>query len=285
MRLSAVTSLFAASMGVVSAVSVVEVDLVFPRNDTYAPTKDFPIIFAFQNSKKAELLNPQVSYIVTNWDDFDDSWPRRSVSHDLAYANWSSANPYLSYRWYDGSKPGRWWLSWRVTWQSCNPEGLASGLSSEALSQNSFSWSRMFTIANSTGSPDRMVDLVAATGNTSCLGDLNAVAINVTGETMSSSSSYNWGGRNTCAVTTNFTTTTPGHTVNPCGVSLSSEMAASVSADLTALQCLDPNHPDDLVCPKDDESTAQRPIILALSGLLATAGASAFLVMRPWSLI
>ncbi|KAJ0415606.1 hypothetical protein BJY00DRAFT_317660 [Aspergillus carlsbadensis] len=285
MRFSAMASLLAASMGAVSAVSVVEVDLVFPRNDTYAPTKHFPIMFAFQNSNKAELLSPWVSYIVVNWDAFNDSWPDNSVSHHLAHANWSIADPYLSYRWYDGSKPGRWLLNWEVTWHSCNLERRPGDLSSKALSQTSLGGSRMFTIANSTGSPDEMVDLVTATRNTSCPGDLNAVAINVTDETMSSDGSSNWGGHNTCAVTTNSTTTTPAHTVNPCGVSLSSEMAASVSAELTALRCRNAYHPVDLVCPKDDESTAQRPIIFALSGLLATAGASAFLAMRSWSLI
>ncbi|KAL5333854.1 hypothetical protein BJX70DRAFT_45343 [Aspergillus crustosus] len=104
----------AASLGVIAnAVSVVEVDLVFPRNETYAPTKDFPIVFAFQNAEKAELLNPKISYTIINWNNFDNSFARFTYPHDLKGVNWSSNNPYLSYLYYDALKPGQWWLTWR----------------------------------------------------------------------------------------------------------------------------------------------------------------------------
>ena len=39
---------------------VVEVDLIFPRNETYAPTAYLPIIFAFQNSHLAPFLDPLI---------------------------------------------------------------------------------------------------------------------------------------------------------------------------------------------------------------------------------
>ncbi|KAL3465426.1 hypothetical protein BJX64DRAFT_54424 [Aspergillus heterothallicus] len=284
MRFSAVISLLVAARGVVGAVSVVEVDLVFPRNDTYAPTKYFPIMFAFQNAEKAELLNPRLSYIIMPWDEFDYEWPRFSPDQDLARVNWSRNDPYLAYQWEPGWKPGRWLLVWTVDWQSCNPDSLASGYSDKALSRHTFTQSRMFTIANSTSPPNKEVDLVAATADTSCVGDFNAVAINVTDETLSSPKYYNWGDRDTCAVTTNSTTATPAHSLNPCAVSLSPAMAASVSANLTFVKCRNLDVPDDIVCLEDDESTAQRLTAFALSGLLAAAGASVFITLRLWSL-
>ena len=59
--------LLAACMGtIINASDILEVDLLFPRNETYAPTNRFPVVFAFQNSKRARYLNPQISYILWN---------------------------------------------------------------------------------------------------------------------------------------------------------------------------------------------------------------------------
>ncbi|KAL2820423.1 hypothetical protein BJX63DRAFT_380758 [Aspergillus granulosus] len=280
MHFSQASWLLAASMGaIVNAVSVVEVDLVFPRNETYSPTQAYPFVFAVQNSEKAQLLNLRVSYRMNNWDNSSDTFHPITPYVYLERANLSSSDPYLSYRFFSGLNPGHWWLTWEVEYQSCNVDAERS---SDGLIHNSYSWSRMFTIANSTSTPDREVDLVAATANDSCPGDMNAVAINVTDTTMQTIKSINWTGRDTCVVTTNSTSGNPVHTPNPCGVSISPEVAASISANFTAQKCSEPNPPNYVDCSAADKSAAQKLIILAVSGLLAMFGAFAFTIVQSW---
>ncbi|THC87758.1 hypothetical protein EYZ11_012793 [Aspergillus tanneri] len=45
---------------IVGASGVLEVDLVFPRNETYAPTDYFPVVFALQNAERARYLKSQL---------------------------------------------------------------------------------------------------------------------------------------------------------------------------------------------------------------------------------
>lgn len=54
MHFSLLTGVAAGLGAIVSASGVLEVDLVFPHNDTYAPTEWFPIVFAFQNAELAQ---------------------------------------------------------------------------------------------------------------------------------------------------------------------------------------------------------------------------------------
>ncbi|KAL4928737.1 uncharacterized protein BDV17DRAFT_263436 [Aspergillus undulatus] len=94
---------------------------------------------------------------------------------------------------------------------------------------------------------------------------------------MQSPSNLNLADRDTCAVTTNSTSGTPVHTPNPCSVSISPEMAAGISANLTYRRCRAIDAPDD--CP---ENAAQPLMVLGVSGLLATIGAAAFTIVHSW---
>ena len=47
---------------VVQYPATIEFDVVFPRNDTYAPAAVFPIVFALQNSKDAAAFRPLLSW-------------------------------------------------------------------------------------------------------------------------------------------------------------------------------------------------------------------------------
>ncbi|RYO95515.1 hypothetical protein DL764_007693 [Monosporascus ibericus] len=166
---------------VVAAGGVLEVDLVFPRNDTYAPTPDLPVVFTFQNPELAQFINPYISYSIRNWDDnsLNDTV---SSHHDLRWTNWSSYDPYFVYHYFDGYNiEGYWWLTWSVYWQSCD-ERWVSDPSAEfnrrGMISNSSSWSILFTTENS----GKEVDLVAAITNKTCPEELG-VAINVTDKT------------------------------------------------------------------------------------------------------
>jgi hypothetical protein len=68
------------------AAGVVEIDLVFPRNETYAPTQWMPVVFAVRNTELARYLIPSMSYSVRN-----SSSPRWETNvrfgHDLKSTN------------------------------------------------------------------------------------------------------------------------------------------------------------------------------------------------------
>jgi len=72
--------------------AVVEVDLIFPRNDTYAPGPFMPVVFAIQNAAMAASLD-----MVILWDIIQRADPggpdRRSGIINLQDFNMTAANP------------------------------------------------------------------------------------------------------------------------------------------------------------------------------------------------
>lgn len=233
--------------------------MVFPRNETYAPTEDFPVVFAVKNTQHAELLNLRITYIIFNWDDksISGSWPSTTIPEELFRLDWTNlSDPYLAYRYYNGTSPGHWWLTWHLSWQSCDVEALDDDDSDGGLFTNTYSSSRMFTIQHSASEPQKEVDLAAATavGKWDDHGGSNAVGINVTDTTMNAPSNLNWADCDKCVLTRNTTSTTPASSPDPCLISISSEAAASMSAHLFNLRCSWIDPPEN--CPRDDENTA-----------------------------
>ena len=58
-----------------AAAGVVEIDVVFPRNNqTYAPTSHFPIVFAVQNPDLARHLDPFINSFIHNGSDLGGSF-------------------------------------------------------------------------------------------------------------------------------------------------------------------------------------------------------------------
>ncbi|KAA8652420.1 hypothetical protein EYZ11_012836 [Aspergillus tanneri] len=272
MHFSRASWLLSACMGaMVSASSVLEMDLVFPRNETYAPTELFPIIFAFQNAERAKYLNPHISYTIRNWDNRNDTITR---SYDLRWTNWSSHDPYFAYTYFsDFSTEGRWKLDWSLTWESCDEYAFSNSLPRASMIYNSTSWGIFFTIQNAAPK----VDLVTATANKTCPGE-HGVAIKVTDKTMEVPLWVDWPGgdstNNTCAV---VASSTPMPIPDPCRVDIDSAIAASMSASLTATLCKGVNPPAD--CPEDDENAAQQLAVFGVSLLLAAFGALSFFLM------
>ncbi|KAL4861949.1 hypothetical protein BDV12DRAFT_203518 [Aspergillus spectabilis] len=237
--------------------SILEVDLAFPQNKTYAPTESFPIVFAFQNPARARHLNFGIIY---HLEPLDNQTNRTSRSHDLRFANWSSHDR----------------LNWDLVWQSCPEEGFESReVVSETIS-NSTSFSIWFIVQDTADSVD--VDLVSATSETSCPdpGFDTAIALNVT-DTMNVPTWVNWSGaqytNDTCAVVSP-TPTTP----DPCKVEIVRTVVESMEASLKARHCRWVDPPDD--CPDNDENSAQsqQRALLGLSGLfvLTLSGALGF---------
>jgi hypothetical protein len=254
------------------------VDLVFPRNETYSPADWFPVVFAVQNPQSAELLNLRISYDIRKDNNRNN---QTTLIHDLRWANWSSsADPYLAYQYIRTlNTTGNWSVVWRLRWQSCDVEALANRdkkvLPTDhdgGVFEHYYSWEQYFTIDDS---PLKKVDLVAATANSTCPKDMNAIAINVTDITMQSPPGLNAAGRDTCVVTVNSTATRT--TPDPCRVAINEDTAASMAAAHQKRLCnplLYPNPPED--CPAE-KNGAQKltgfgvPCFLAAFGIVGFA--------------
>lgn len=261
-----------------AAAGVLEVDLLFPRNKTYAPITWLPVVFAFRNAEAARLLNPRISYTIRNWDDMGGI-DGAHYAHDLRTTNWSSHDPYFVYNYFHDvfAKEGRWWMTWEVTWASCDEAdpSFSRGIGGDLI-RNSSSWSVAFTTENS--APE--IDLVAVTNNKTCPAELG-VAINVTDKTMAVPFGVTWtGGGDTCAV---VASSSPTPTADPCRVKIDSAVVASMSASLAANLCRKSLNPP-ANCSDDDESAAQQLVVVGVSVvgvscLLAAFGAFGFFLM------
>ncbi|KAK9648044.1 hypothetical protein V6Z96_006104 [Aspergillus fumigatus] len=104
-----------------SPLRAVEVDLVFPRNETYSPAEWFRIVFAVLDPQSAELLNLRISYDIRKNNNRNN---QTTLTHDLHWANWSSsADPYLTYQYVRTlNTTGNWSVIWELYWQSCDEE-------------------------------------------------------------------------------------------------------------------------------------------------------------------
>jgi hypothetical protein len=236
---------------------VVEVDLVFPRNETYAPTSILPIVFGFQNSELAPFLGLQLSFTVWRWDNLSD-FPVTS-SYDLRWANFSSNDPYFEYRHFTKfDREGTWKLTWTVGWANCTEDSLAKQ-GKDRVEFHSSTTSTVFTTKNSA----QEVDLSTATKNEDCSTDMG-FAFNVT-NTHKVPTGIEWAGGETCvAVAPSLPTP------NPCQVKIDSAAAASMSASITERRCKGTDPPAD--CPSD-ESAAQKLLVGGVACLMAVVGA------------
>ncbi|KAK8129160.1 hypothetical protein PG999_001540 [Apiospora kogelbergensis] len=104
---------------------VLEVDQIFPRNETYAPTEFFPFIFAFQNSALAPFVNPFIAVTALNASDGFESVV--GDFYDLRQVNISDHDPYFQWQIYGQFQAeGKYTLRWTLHWSHCTVDSLAS---------------------------------------------------------------------------------------------------------------------------------------------------------------
>ncbi|KAK4246407.1 hypothetical protein C7999DRAFT_42179 [Corynascus novoguineensis] len=261
MRLSSpVVWSFVASLVCLGAIAepagVLEVDLVFPRNETYEPTPYMPVVFGFRNGELARRLVPDILITILNTADLGN--PEGYIETPVT-VNWTSNEPNFVYTIFPNTfaTEGSWTIIWDLGWTSCKVEddGLIHGdiVGKHTTRLSSF-------VMKKGGKP---VDLVAITANNKTCTETLGVALNVTNTTayisphnrpqtfLSSDSKLE-----TCVL---VATSTPTPTTNPCLIKIDSSAKAK--------QCiLDPT-PD---CPdRREENAAQQ---------LAVAGATCFAV-------
>ncbi|KAH3515028.1 hypothetical protein KXV55_001073 [Aspergillus fumigatus] len=233
-----------------SPLRAVEVDLVFPRNETYSPAEWFRIVFAVLDPQSAELLNLRISYDIRKNNNRNN---QTTLTHDLHWANWSSsADPYLTYH-----STGK-----AATRKRNRDEKVLPSDHDGGVFEHYYSWWQHFTIDDSAL---KKVDLVAATANATCPGDRNAIAINVTDTTMHSPPGLNSAGRDTCVVTATTTASATRTTPDPCRVAIDADAEASMAAVHQKLLCdhLKNSNPPE-VCPAEENGAQQLAALAAL---------------------
>jgi hypothetical protein len=195
---------------------VAEVRLIFPRNDTYAPTLLTPIVFAIQNSKLAAPLNLNFAWGVQPWLLTNNTLSLKETSFiNTIFDNFTSSDPYFEYNFYINinATEGIWQLTWTVYAGHCNASGAESVIYSNSL---------IFT--TKTGA--QLPDFVAATADGTCE-SMESVAFNVTEILPIADVNTN---RSSCAV---FASISPTPTPSLCGPKVNAPTASSISAGIT----------------------------------------------------
>jgi hypothetical protein len=261
--------LILAFLGAVHATSgILEVDLIFPRNETYAPTSDFPFIIGFKNSELAPLLNPRVSLNIYNMNALNESGVLSY--YDLKSANWSSNDPYYeikAFHQFKFNEEGSWLVKWGMECSSCT-ENTTIMPAGNHLFNYDISRYVMFTTKNSA----QEVDLLAATTDRNC-SENEGIAISVA-TTVPIPEGVSWDQGSICA---SVASTTPAPT--PCRVKFDSDAASSMSSVLSSMVCRKTSYIGDPCSPEHDtKNAAQGLAVGAAVGFAAAFGALSYMV-------
>ncbi|OIW29068.1 hypothetical protein CONLIGDRAFT_704432 [Coniochaeta ligniaria NRRL 30616] len=229
--------------------ATVEVDLIFPNNDTYTPAKLMPIVFAIQNARHAAALDFRLEYFLYRIP-ANDTPGGSLVGHDtisLRGANLSATDTFFAY----GSttavntSEASWSLVWSLGSQNCS----RSEFPVNPISFNNSDNYVEFRTENDAKSPD----LVAATADGTCA-NTQSFTFNITENVPRPiTSSAGPLPANSCAV---LSDTVPFPVANPCGAKVDASAASSISAAITATECasLQPI----VTCPPNDEAGGSR---------------------------
>ncbi|KAK4243340.1 hypothetical protein C7999DRAFT_18296, partial [Corynascus novoguineensis] len=242
----------------------VEIDLVFPQNDTYAPSPIIPVSFALQRSELSGYLQPRVGFSIFPYGNFSEDVA--DGFYYMTWANFSSADPYIQYGYALESldSEGIWMLRWELDIAHCVASGDLN------VTWNHLNGEVVFTTKEGAKKPD----LTAATQRETCSND-QGFAFEIT-ETRDSGDSFENG--KPCAV---LAETTP--TATPCAVTIDAPAASSVSSSMTSRACRIQATPTPWCpAPEEDAAVGLGTSNLAVGGaacLAAAVGGLGFLAM------
>jgi hypothetical protein len=230
-----------------------EVDLIFPQNDTYAPTSIMPIVFAIQNSQLLASLDLSFEWSLSNSSNHE--YNLASGNLDLINTNSSSSDPYFAYAitFNITAIEGSWMLTWNSRAVNCSTSPSNSTFG--AVDQRQFV---VFTTKIGAQQPD----LVAATADDTCAHS-ESFTYNVTGVIGVIEDPNKYDSRNSCAV---IASTQPDHTPNPCGARVDASAASSISAAITHTACAQ-LHPI-VSCPPTKNDGVRREAQLLVKGTI-----------------
>ncbi|KAI8719883.1 hypothetical protein NCS52_00770600 [Fusarium sp. LHS14.1] len=211
-----------------NSTGLLEIDLVFPRNETYNPSPLMPIVFSYRNTKLIPLLRPTITYEIWRYSDFGgDNLPGEE---EVPLVNPSSSDPYLKHSFYvsDFDTEDTWLLAFHVRWTSCVKDGKGSlGFDPYTVLQTNLT---NVGIVFTTKGPSKQIDLVAATSNQTCAAPAG-IAIDIA----STDNTFDSTGENEedrCPWVTS-----PPTEADSCAVTIGTAAASSISASMTSDVC------------------------------------------------
>ncbi|KAL4723014.1 hypothetical protein ACLX1H_010255 [Fusarium chlamydosporum] len=167
---------------------ILEVDLVFPRNETYNPQPMMPIVLSYRNNPQLlYLFRPTVSYEIRNL--HNNSGP---IDHGKS--NWVlpavGEDPFIEVEYLRDpvDTEGTWVLDLWLSWSNCYRKRTKPGLPDKDFYQ--VTKTKIANVTFTTEGPLKQIDLVAATSNKTCPFPIG-IAINVT-DTMEPPEPLGW---------------------------------------------------------------------------------------------
>ncbi|GLB07561.1 hypothetical protein ABZX51_007350 [Aspergillus tubingensis] len=236
-----VSSMIAMGNGTSDAYSsIFEVDLISPRNETYAPEALMPIVFALQNSPLASSLEAYITWDLLEGNNRSSPGSINGGLLELASSDlWSSGLHFVT-RFVDTLPypDGSWTFAWTLHISDCSQNGSEP-------QDIKFHNDIVFTVSQSGKAPS----LEAATSSGTC-GIQNANALNVT------------------AIGEECGVLGPSPTTNPCAATVNASAASSIWAAATAYACspLERSANPNVTCPtpsSKSNGTGQRGIVAA----------------------
>lgn len=232
-----------------AAIGTFEVDLIFPRNGTYAPVPLMPVVFAVQNPALASPLD-----LLIEWTAFEYGSDSRNGTQQIGLSNLnaSTSNPYFVTS-YISSLSGiesTWVFNWVLTTGNCSQTG------GHATYDNQVEYV-VFTTNQTSPAPD----LEGATSAATCAMS-PAQAFNVTAVEFAPQGYGN--GVSSCAVLGPSPTA-----ANPCAAAIDSSAASSITAAISLSRC----SATEFLCgatPSSAKSEAGRSVRLPSMWVLTT---------------
>ncbi|OAA36492.1 chitinase [Metarhizium rileyi] len=142
----------------------VEVDLVFPHNETYAPAAFIPIVFAVQNFHASHALNLGIHFQVVDANSGDKAIQYNIFDLDPVKYPSNASDLQFVYDWTNrlNNTEGRWVIKWQIYASNCTNTGR--GPQSLKVDPLYLSQALYFSTSHSAPQPD----LVAATKEGVC---------------------------------------------------------------------------------------------------------------------
>ncbi|KAI0868462.1 hypothetical protein GGS24DRAFT_482284 [Hypoxylon argillaceum] len=208
--------------------TTLEVDVVFPRNDTYAPVDAFPLVVAIQNNFLSQYLEFDMAVLWAIFPADNQSLSIDSGSFSTSPPTYDDQRYLVSATTKLNSTEGRFALYWVVGLNNC------SIANNNTVIENHFTGyanETYFTLQSAAQPPD----LVAATSPDTCA-SMAALVLDITGTTPVPGVSPIPGllpnGQRQCPIVRNATVSPA-----PCSVRLNQTQAASLSASATVTAC------------------------------------------------
>ncbi|CAG7565367.1 unnamed protein product [Fusarium equiseti] len=160
--------------------SALEVDLAFPRNETYNPSPVFPIVISIGNPGMIPIFEPLLSYQVYNYGEYTNPIINETIA--LPSVNESTGDPYIEFTAYEHpfNTEGKWSILVTLDYAYCVLQPTKG--SREEIMTLKRDLAVVTLVDFTTKGPLKQVDLGAATKHQIC--PLPAgLTINATGTT------------------------------------------------------------------------------------------------------